>query len=62
MENIILVKKEYEIRIRHAKNTPMAWFYVGTTRGGPLSLPMVSSCAFPGLVLCFRYFTSFLRA
>ena len=25
MENIILVKNEYEIPMRHAKNTPMAW-------------------------------------
>ena len=25
MENIILVKNEHEIQIRHAKNTPMAW-------------------------------------
>ena len=60
MENIILVKNEYEIQIRHAKNIPMAWL---------LEAPVVVAypyrsvlLCFRGLVLCFRYFTSFLRA
>ena len=58
MENIILVKNEHEIQILHAKNTPMAWD-VGNTRGGPLPLPAMFSCAFEawhyasGNLLCF---------
>ena len=62
MENIILVKNEYEIQIRHAKDTPMPrvlrwkhpWWSPTPTRS-------VLLC-FRGLALCFRYFTSFLRA
>ena len=62
MENIILVKNEYEIQIRHAKNTPYAWVlrwkHPWWSHTPTRSVLLCSS----GLVLCFRYFTSFLRA
>ena len=44
VKNIILVKNEYGLQIRHAENTPM--FYVGNTRGGPLHLAALFPCAF----------------
>ena len=44
VKNIILVKNQCEIQIRHNKNTPM--FYGGNTRGGPLHLPALLCCAF----------------
>ena len=63
VENIVLVKNEYEIQIGHAKfkNTPYAsvlrwkhpWWSPTPTCSGLL--------CFRGLGLCFRYFTSFLR-
>ena len=62
MENIILVKNAYEIQIRHAKNTPMAWVLRWeNTWWSPTPTRSVLLC-FRGLGLCFRYFTSFLRA
>ena len=62
MENISLVWNEYEIQIRHAKNTPMAWvFHWKHPWWSPTPTRSVLLC-FRGLVLCFRYFTSLLRA
>ena len=62
VEYIILVKNEYEIEIRHAKNTPMAWVvHWETLWWSPTPSRSVLLCS-RGLVLCFRYFSSFLRA
>ena len=46
MENIILVKNEYEIQIQHAKKTLWLGFLIRNPHGGPLPLPAVFSCAF----------------
>ena len=62
MENIILVKNEYEIQIRHARDTPMVWaLHWKHLWWSPPPIRSVLLC-FRGLVLCFRYFISFLRA
>ena len=62
MENIILVKNEYEIQIRHAKNTPMAGDLRWKHRWWSPTPNHSVLLSFRGLVLCLRYFTSFLRA
>ena len=62
VENIILVKNEYQIPIRHAKNTPMPWVLQWKHPWcSPTPTDIVLLC-FRGQVLCFSYFTSFLRA
>ena len=62
MENIIFVKNEYEIQIRLAKNTRMAWVPRWKHPWwSPTPTRSVLLC-FRDLVLCFGYFTSFLRA
>ena len=62
MENIILVKNEYEIQNRHAKNTPMVWVLHWKHPWWSPTPTRSVLLYFRGLVLCFRYFTSFLRA
>ena len=62
VEDIILVKNEYEIQIQHAKSTPMAWvLHWKHPWWSPTPTRSVLLC-FRGLVQCFRYFTLFLRA
>ena len=47
MENIILVKKmSMKFKSGMPKIPPWLGFYIGNTRGGPLPLPAVFSCAF----------------
>ena len=62
VENIILVKNEYEIQIRHAKKTPMVWVLHCKHPWWSLTPTRNVFLWFRGLVLCFGYFTSFLRA
>ena len=55
VKNIILVTNEYEIQIRHAKNTPMAWVLRWKVpRWSPTPTRSVI-LYFRGVVLCFRY-------
>ena len=62
MANIILDENEYEIQIRYAKNTPYAWVLLWKHPRWSPTPTRSSLLCFRGLVLCFRYFTSFLRA